>query len=418
MEVSTSVLTVKKENCVKTFYNLEAAGTDYFHIDVMDGKFVEDDTSGLMREYCEYLNSITNVPLDVHLMVSDVMSYINSYMVFEPRCITIHYEAAKNKDELMKWINYIKENNINYLFISGDLYEHQYIKQSSIEFINNLFSEIPETKIYISAGNHDPKVKNSYYNKFNWNENVKIFSDKIEKIENEDANIYGYGFSDFYCKNSGIENVKIINKDKINILLMHGALNGGTMQDMEYNPLNKLQLKELGFDYIALGHIHKPMKVRGDYRRYCGTPLACSVSEAGQEKGVILVELGEKGAVKTEVLPLRPLRQVRVIRGSLEEVLGQACGDYVTVILTDRTEISAPDMQDRLRNAFPCLLEIRREGSRKADYRGEILSETAQNPYELCCAFLRSVDAWRDVDEEGKELLRQVINAVQEVPEG
>ena len=112
MEVSTSVLTVKKENCVKTFYNLEAAGTDYFHIDVMDGKFVEDDTSGLMREYCEYLNSITNVPLDVHLMVSDVMSYINSYMVFEPRCITIHYEAAKNKDELMKWINYIKENNI------------------------------------------------------------------------------------------------------------------------------------------------------------------------------------------------------------------------------------------------------------------------------------------------------------------
>lgn len=112
MEVSTSVLTVKKDNCVKTFYNLEAAGTDYFHIDVMDGKFVEDDTSGLMREYCEYLNSITNVPLDVHLMVSDVMSYINSYMVFEPRCITIHYEAVKDKDELMTWINYIKENNI------------------------------------------------------------------------------------------------------------------------------------------------------------------------------------------------------------------------------------------------------------------------------------------------------------------
>ena len=112
MEVSTSVLTVKKDNCIKTFYNLEAAGTDYFHIDVMDGKFVEDDTSALMKEYCEYLNSITNVPLDVHLMVSDVMSYINSYLVYEPRCITVHYEEAKDREQLMNWINYIKENNI------------------------------------------------------------------------------------------------------------------------------------------------------------------------------------------------------------------------------------------------------------------------------------------------------------------
>lgn len=111
MEVSTSILSVEKEKCIQTFYNLETAGTNYFHIDVMDGKFVENNTIELMTEYCEYLNSITNLPLDVHLMVEDVMSYIKSFLVFEPRNITIHYEAAKNKEELHKWIQYIKDNN-------------------------------------------------------------------------------------------------------------------------------------------------------------------------------------------------------------------------------------------------------------------------------------------------------------------
>ena len=111
MEISTSILSVKKENCIQTFYNLETAGTDYFHIDVMDGKFVENNTIELMTEYSEYLNTITNVPLDVHLMVEDVLPFIKSFMIFEPRNITVHYEAAKNKEQLMEWIEYIKDNN-------------------------------------------------------------------------------------------------------------------------------------------------------------------------------------------------------------------------------------------------------------------------------------------------------------------
>ena len=111
MEVATSILNVKKENCIQTFYNLETAGTDYFHIDVMDGKFVENNTVELMTEYAEYLNSITNIPLDVHLMVEDVMPFIKSFLIFEPRNITIHYEAGKEEKELLEWITYIKENN-------------------------------------------------------------------------------------------------------------------------------------------------------------------------------------------------------------------------------------------------------------------------------------------------------------------
>ncbi len=111
VEISTSILNVKKEDAIKIFYNLETAKTDYFHIDVMDGKFVEDDTDEKMNEYCEYLKNITNVPLDVHLMVEDVKKYIGKYLVFEPNIITIHLEAVKDKQELINTIKYIKENN-------------------------------------------------------------------------------------------------------------------------------------------------------------------------------------------------------------------------------------------------------------------------------------------------------------------
>ena len=109
MEVSTSLLSVKKENIIQIIYNLEVAKTDYFHIDVMDGRFVENDTSETMRIYCEYLNQITNVPIDVHLMVTNVKEYIDSYSIFNPNIISFHYEACKDKEEVNKYINQIKE---------------------------------------------------------------------------------------------------------------------------------------------------------------------------------------------------------------------------------------------------------------------------------------------------------------------
>ena len=108
MEISTSLLSVKKEDIIQTIYNLEVAHTDYFHIDVMDGRFVENDTSETMRIYCEYLNQITNVPIDVHLMVTNIKEYIDSYSIFNPNIITFHYEACKDDTEVDKYIEQIK----------------------------------------------------------------------------------------------------------------------------------------------------------------------------------------------------------------------------------------------------------------------------------------------------------------------
>ena len=97
----------------------------------------------------------------------------NAFFNLSDKDIMGDLRRLEQRKILKKIIEYIKENNVEYLFISGDLYEHKYIKQSSIEYLNNLFKEIANTKIFIAAGNHDPRVKNSYYNKFEWNENVK-----------------------------------------------------------------------------------------------------------------------------------------------------------------------------------------------------------------------------------------------------
>lgn len=123
-----------------------------------------------------------------------------------------------------------------------------------------------------------------------------------------------------------------------------------------------------------------------------------------------MVELKEKGAEpKITVLPLVPLRQVRVVKGSLTEVLQQACEDYVTVILTDRVDLDVIDLQERLHAAFPYLLEIRREGLRTVSYERQQTEEAVRNPYELCSGF------FQELDEEEKRLLRDVLQTVQEV---
>ncbi len=111
-EISTSILTVEKENATKIFYDLEVAGTDYYHIDIMDGKFVEKNTEEMMFEYTNTIKQISNIPLDVHFMVEDIQSNIDKYLSFEPSIITCHYEACKDDEEVVKFINYIKENNI------------------------------------------------------------------------------------------------------------------------------------------------------------------------------------------------------------------------------------------------------------------------------------------------------------------
>ena len=203
-----------------------------------------------------------------------------------------------------KVIDYIKENNIEMLFISGDVYEQKYIRKSTIEYINNLFKEIPNTKIFISPGNHDPYIKNSYYNRFKWNENVHIFNSKIERIEVNDIDVYGYGFDDFYCTDCGIEDLEIEDKNKTNILVIHSTIDGANIKEKQYNSISRKLLEEKGFDYVATGHIHKL-----DYNSYenqkivyPGSLISLGFDEIGKH-GMIVGEI-EKEKLELEFIPL------------------------------------------------------------------------------------------------------------------
>lgn len=359
-------------------------------------------------------------------------------------------------DILRQVTDLAREEQPDAVVIAGDIYDKAVPAAEAVEvfdsFITELKRAVPEAEMMLISGNHDSGLRLNCFREILDEQKVYMIGlpprreeEYIEKVTLQDE----FGPVNFYLlpfvKPSMVKQIvgvdengnnlsydatlhKLIAREEVNtternVLVSHQFYlpvgeNAESVErmDSEIRTVGNIDAVASdvleAFDYAALGHIHKPMKVGSELYRYCGTPLACSVSEAGQQKGVIMVEIGEKDSktsVKITVLPLKPLREVRIIKGSLEEVLAQACEDFVTVILTDRVDLDIMDMQDRIRMAFPYLLEIRREVLRKADYSEQLMAEKEQDPFELCCSFLK------DLDDEEKTILRDVIHTVQGV---
>lgn len=350
-------------------------------------------------------------------------------------------------------VDFVAKEQPDALVIAGDLYDKAIPSAEAVElfdqFIIELTTTAPDLIIMMISGNHDSAQRINCYRSVLAKQNVYMIglppteeTDTIEKVVLQDE----YGNVNFYLlpfvKPSMVKQLvgtddkghtvsyndtvhQLIAREEIdvserNVIVSHQFY---LPKDKDVDAIERMdsEIVTVGnidavsanilepFDYAALGHIHKPMQVGSARIRYCGTPLACSVSEADQQKGIIVVDLQEKGVIDIRVLPFVPMRQVRVLEGTLEEVLQLACADYVTVVLTDKIDLNILDMQDRIRAAFPNLLEIRRANLRKMDYSREDIEAVRLTPFALCCSFLK------DMDEMEAELLRDVINTVQGV---
>lgn len=111
-DVAVSILTVEPEDATHIFYNLETARPDYFHIDVMDGKFVKKDNLELMKDYATTISHISNIPMDVHLMVENVEEIMDEYIDLAPDRITFHIEVVKDNERVLNIIKELRENGI------------------------------------------------------------------------------------------------------------------------------------------------------------------------------------------------------------------------------------------------------------------------------------------------------------------
>lgn len=111
-EVSISILDVKEDDSIKTFYNLETAKPDYFHIDVMDGKFVKENNLEKMRDYTLKIHSMTMTPLDVHLMVEEPKNEFDYFIDQGADKITFHYEVYKSNGDILNDIKYLIQNHV------------------------------------------------------------------------------------------------------------------------------------------------------------------------------------------------------------------------------------------------------------------------------------------------------------------
>ena len=352
-------------------------------------------------------------------------------------------------DEIVKEV---RDKKPDAIVIAGDVYNNSVPSSDAIEifdgFISKLVAVAPKMHIMVISGNHDSAVRINQFRKVLSGYNLHLIGlppkkadEYIEKVVLEDE----YGKVNFYLlpfvRPSFVKNVFGLDENENNLSYneaLHRLIERENIDENERNvfvshqyylPLGKnpeevermdSEIKSVGnidlvdadilerFDYSALGHIHKSWKLIGDCHRYCGTPLACSVSEAGQEKGIVMVEMLEKGRINTEVIPLKPLRNIKVVRGRLEEVIMMGSEDYVTVILTedDTTDV---DATDRIRERFPNLLEIRREAAKKVDSKR--LTEISDELSEIdnCRLFLS------EVNPEEEKILTEIINGLKGV---
>ena len=303
------------------------------------------------------------------------------------------------------------------ILISGVVYDRTIPTAEAVQVFDAFLTRLSEQKIpaFIISGNHDSAERLAFGSSLMGKSGIyfsKVYDGTVEKIPMQDA----YGTVWIYllpflrpstirhalperaeevqsaadAVRIALEQTKIDEKER-NVLLAHQFVTGAKRCDAE-----ELQVGDVDqipaelfalFEYVALGHIHSPQKVGRETVRYCGAPLKYSFSEAGQEKSITVVELKEKGSVDLRTIPLKPLHDLRKIRGTYLEVTAKSfyenrdCEDYLQVTLTDEEDV--PDGMAKLRTIYPNLMRLEYDNKRTRSNAEVRAAERVEEKSEL-----------------------------------
>ena len=363
----------------------------------------------------------------------------------------INYDLSEDQKYVFDQITaYACKEQPDAILIAGDIYDKAVPSAVAVElfdsFVSALNEAAPLAEIMMISGNHDSGPRVNVFRSILQRQHVHMIGlpptkpeEHIEKITLNDS----YGPVNFYLlpfvKPSMIKAItssedddsplsyneavhRLAARDNIteaerNVLVSHqfylpSGADPASVERMDSEVLTVGNIDVINadvlqkFDYAALGHIHKPMRVGSEFYRYCGTPMPYSVSEAGQDKGVIEVTMNEKGNVSVSALPLTPLHAIRKIEGTLDEVLAQATDDYAYITLTD--DSNNRQTQDRIDYAFPRCLKLNWNNIRTNNVVFTGSDPSSLSPYEFCLRFLN------DLNDDEKRILESAVNAVKE----
>ena len=297
---------------------------------------------------------------------------------------------------LLQILQIIDVEKADAVLIAGDVYDKSVPSAEAVTLFDDFLCRLAKRNIptLIISGNHDSPERLAFGNRLMESAGIylsPVYNGSITPLTLSDR----YGTVNFWLlpfikpahvkrfyPDAGIESytdaVRVaiekmgIDTAQRNVLLTHQFVTGAATCESEEISVGGSDNVDAavfeGFDYVALGHIHGPQNIGSNRVRYCGTPLKYSFSEANHYKSVTVVELGDKGEVELHTVPLTPLHDMRVIRGSFAEVTDRAfyrdtaTDDYLQVILTDEEDI--PEAIGKLRVVYPNIMKLTYDNTR------------------------------------------------------
>lgn len=361
------------------------------------------------------------------------------------------FSMLEDQQYILKQIlSVVKDEKPDGVILAGDIYDKPVPPTEAVRTFDWFLTELSKEEIQVFAvsGNHDSAERVAFGAALMREKGIwlsPVYQGEAAEILLEDdygqAAIYLLPFLKPsvvrpYCEGeiktsqdavkAAVDRIRL-SPGRRNVLVAHQFVTGAARCDSEEVSVGGVDNVEAAvfkdFDYVALGHIHSPQHVGREEVRYCGTPLKYSFSEEKQEKSLTVAELGKKGQTKIRTIGLRPLREMRTVKGTYEEVMQRSFSpeenreDYLQIILTDEDDVV--DAAAKLRSRYPRLMRLDYDNKRTREYQKVTLAQTMEekSEEELFEEFYQMQNN-QPMREEQRTFLRRLIGDVRKEQDG